>query len=156
MITSQAATVLAAFRHLKSMAMVTAPDRAPDVMANIAAAVPSIPRGEGEDIEKGFDPLTRKRAEKRELQDVAIVQESRGVGNRLVRIGRRTLDEQRLGRDAYRQGGPTCRGVDGVGEPIERLADGRMFRWVQGPVARCRQERASEPQHGARQVGREL
>ena len=38
MITSQAATVLAAFRHLKSIVSVMAPDRLPDVMSNIATA----------------------------------------------------------------------------------------------------------------------
>jgi len=38
MITSQAATVLAAFRHLKSIVSVMAPDRLPDVMNNIATA----------------------------------------------------------------------------------------------------------------------
>lgn len=37
-VTSQAATVLAAFRHLKSIVMVTARDRAPEVMSNVAAA----------------------------------------------------------------------------------------------------------------------
>ncbi len=38
MITSQAATVLAAYRHLANIATVKAPDRMPDVMSNIAAA----------------------------------------------------------------------------------------------------------------------
>jgi HEAT repeat protein len=38
MITSQAATVLAAFRHLKGIVSVMAPDRLPDVMSNIATA----------------------------------------------------------------------------------------------------------------------
>ena len=38
MITSQAATVFAAFRHLKSIVSVMAPDRLPEVMGNIASA----------------------------------------------------------------------------------------------------------------------
>jgi HEAT repeat protein len=38
MITSQAATVLAAFRHLTSIVTVMSPDRLPDVMGNLAAA----------------------------------------------------------------------------------------------------------------------
>jgi hypothetical protein len=38
MITSQAATVLAAFRHLKGIVSVLAPDRLSDVMSNIATA----------------------------------------------------------------------------------------------------------------------
>lgn len=38
MITSQAATVLAAFRHLKGIVSVMAPERLPDVMSNIASA----------------------------------------------------------------------------------------------------------------------
>jgi hypothetical protein len=38
MITSQAATVLAAFRHLASIVSVTSPDKMPDVMSNLAAA----------------------------------------------------------------------------------------------------------------------
>jgi HEAT repeat protein len=38
MITSQAATVLAAFRHLKSIVSVMSPDRTPDVVSNLAAA----------------------------------------------------------------------------------------------------------------------
>jgi HEAT repeat protein len=38
MITSQAATVLAAFRHLNSIVSVMAPDRVPEVMSNLAAA----------------------------------------------------------------------------------------------------------------------
>jgi HEAT repeat protein len=39
MITSQAATVLAAFRHLKGIVSVMAPDRLPEVMGNVATAV---------------------------------------------------------------------------------------------------------------------
>jgi len=38
MITSQAATVLAAFRHLKSIVSVMSPDRMPEVVSNLAAA----------------------------------------------------------------------------------------------------------------------
>ena len=38
MLTSQAATVLAAFRHLNSIVSVMAPDRVPEVMSNLAAA----------------------------------------------------------------------------------------------------------------------
>src|SRR6185436_13984603 len=38
MITSQAATVLAAFRHLTSIVSVMAPDRLPEVVGNLAAA----------------------------------------------------------------------------------------------------------------------
>ena len=38
MITSQAATVFAAFRHLKTIVSVMAPDRLPEVMGNIASA----------------------------------------------------------------------------------------------------------------------
>ena len=38
MITSQAATILAAFRHLTSIVSVMAPDRLPDVMSNLATA----------------------------------------------------------------------------------------------------------------------
>jgi len=38
MLTSQAATVLAAFRHLSSIVSVAAPDRLPEVMANMAGA----------------------------------------------------------------------------------------------------------------------
>src|SRR4029077_19397527 len=38
MITSQAATVLAAFRHLNSIVSVMSPERMPEVMTNIATA----------------------------------------------------------------------------------------------------------------------
>src|SRR5205814_2981540 len=38
MITSQAATVLAAFRHLKSIVSVMSPDRMPEVVSNLATA----------------------------------------------------------------------------------------------------------------------
>src|SRR5262249_46977624 len=42
MITSQAATVLAAFRHLKGIVSVMAPERLSDVMTNIASAAASL------------------------------------------------------------------------------------------------------------------
>ncbi len=42
MITTQAATVLAAFRHLTSIVSVMSPDRVPDVMSNLASAATQI------------------------------------------------------------------------------------------------------------------
>ena len=42
MITSQAATVLAAFRHLTSIVSVMSPDRMPEVMSNLATAATTL------------------------------------------------------------------------------------------------------------------
>ena len=59
MITSQAATVLAAFRHLTSIVSVMSPDRMPQVMSNLAAAAAQLdPRVIMQVMQTPDDPAT--------------------------------------------------------------------------------------------------
>ena len=88
-----------------------------------AAAPPPFGGIEREHAQQGVKRRLRHLADEHHVQQIAIVQQRRGFGDRgFVAVGRRAFDQQRLGRDANREHRAHRRLLNRVGQTCDRRA----------------------------------
>ncbi len=106
-------------------------------------------RHEGEQRLEGLD---RHVAEKRELQDVVLVEPRRGFADRTIGAGRRSPDQERFRRHAEGECLSGRRAGQRGPQAVDRRADGRVVRRIERPASCRRHERARERQDAAREL----
>ena len=107
-----------------------------------AAALPAFGGVEAQQTQQPGDAVAGDLAEKRDVQQVAVVEQRGGLRDRaLGLVGCDAVDEERARRDADAERGPERRLADRVAQPFDGGSDGRMFRRIERPVARRDEQR---------------
>ena len=120
--------------------------RRPDPRGTASRA--ALRRVERQHLEEQPQRFRRDGADQRDLQEAAVVQERRGVGDaRLGPVGGRSLHEERLRRHPDRKDAAARSLLRGVREAGDRLRDARVVRRVHRPVPRRREQRTRQMQH---------
>ncbi len=120
------------------------PVLSPDFLG--AAPATALGRVQAQQAQEPDDRIGRDLAEKGDVQEIAIVEERRGLGDRPFGLGRReAVDEQGFGGDADAERAAGRRLADGLGHPLDRGADRRVFRRVERPVSGRDEQRPRDP-----------